>query len=56
MTTKLFPCAFEGKEKELLLNSKLGKETEKRSEHIKMCYNRMRAFLVQNNRIDFNFN
>ena len=56
MTTQRFPCSFEGKEKDLLLNSKLGKEVTKRSEHIKMCYNRIRAFLVQNNQIDFSFN
>ena len=45
MTSHLYPCNFGEEEKVCLSGSKLEKEIKDRNEHIKMCYNRIRAYL-----------
>ena len=53
MTNHLYPANFDEDEIKACRGSKLGKEIITRKEHIKMCYNRIRAYLFQNNKIDF---
>lgn len=53
MTQHLSPGNFGEEEKICGTGSKLNKEIQNRKEHIKMCYNRIRAYLFQNNKIDF---
>jgi hypothetical protein len=53
MTNHLYPCNFDEDEISACKGSKLEKEIAARKAHIKMCYNRIRAYLFQNNKIDF---
>jgi hypothetical protein len=55
MTNHLYPGNFSKEEQECGEGSKLNKEIGERKAHIKMCYNRIRAYLFQNNKIDFQF-
>ena len=53
MTNHLYPGNFGDDEMMKCKGSKLGKEVAQRKAHMKMCYNRIRAHLFQNNKIDF---
>lgn len=53
MTAHLYPGNFGEKEMEAAKGTKLSEEIVDRNAHITMCYNRIRAYLFQNSKIDF---